>query len=116
LAELIHRVAVEKQTFRVTDDYAACAEADVILFDVQTPTDAAQDNHVPHYESLRQVSAEAGRAGGHRIHRRPRRDPARAPADPGAGIRAPGRESGRCGGAVARRDGHEGRPAPFFLA
>jgi len=27
LAELIHRVAVEKRTFRVTDDYAACAEA-----------------------------------------------------------------------------------------
>ena len=58
LAELIHRVAVEKRTFRVTDDYAACAEADVILIDVQTPTDA---EHVPHYESLRAVSAEAGR-------------------------------------------------------
>jgi len=58
LAELIHRVAVEKGSFRVTDDYAACAEADVILFDVQTPTDG---DHVPHYESLRQVSAEAGR-------------------------------------------------------
>ena len=61
LAELIHRVAVEKGSFRVTDDYAVCAEAAGILFDVQTPTDAAQDNHVPHYESLRQVSAEASR-------------------------------------------------------
>jgi UDP-N-acetyl-D-mannosaminuronate dehydrogenase len=58
LAELIHRVAVEKGSFRVTDDYAVCAEADVILIDVQTPADAA---HVPHYESLREVSAEAGR-------------------------------------------------------
>jgi len=57
LAELIHRVAVEKGSFRVTDDYAACAEADVILIDVQTPTDA---EHVPHYQSLREVSAELG--------------------------------------------------------
>ena len=61
LDELIHRVAVEKGSFRVTDDYAACADADVILIDVQTPTDAEQGRHVPHYESLRQVSAEAGR-------------------------------------------------------
>ena len=58
LDELIHRVAVEKQTFRVTDDYAACEEADVILIDVQTPTDGG---HMPHYESLRAVSAEVGR-------------------------------------------------------
>jgi UDP-N-acetyl-D-mannosaminuronic acid dehydrogenase len=61
LDELIHRVAVEKRTFRVTDDYAACEEADVILIDVQTPTDAEHGKHVPHYESLREVSAEAGR-------------------------------------------------------
>jgi UDP-N-acetyl-D-mannosaminuronic acid dehydrogenase len=54
LDELIHRVAVEKQTFRVTDDYAACEAADVILIDVQTPTDAEQGRHVPHYESLRE--------------------------------------------------------------
>jgi UDP-N-acetyl-D-mannosaminuronic acid dehydrogenase len=64
LAELIHRVAVEKQTFRVTDDYAACEAADVILIDVQTPTDAEQGHHVPHYESLREVSGLAGRCGG----------------------------------------------------
>jgi len=54
-------VAVEKGSFRVTDDYAACEEADVILIDVQTPTDAEQGRHVPHYQSLREVSAEAGR-------------------------------------------------------
>ncbi|MBN1179245.1 MAG: nucleotide sugar dehydrogenase [Anaerolineae bacterium] len=58
LAELLHRVAVEKQTFRVTDDYAVCRDADAILIDVQTPTDG---DHAPHYESLREVSAEAGR-------------------------------------------------------
>jgi len=58
LAELIHRVAIDKGTFHVTDDYAVCADADVILIDVQTPTD---DAHVPHYESLREVCAQAGR-------------------------------------------------------
>jgi len=58
LAELIHRVAVEKKSFRVTDDYAVCKEADVILIDVQTPTDG---DHVPHYDSLREVGAQAGR-------------------------------------------------------
>jgi UDP-N-acetyl-D-mannosaminuronic acid dehydrogenase len=58
LAELIHRVAVGKKTFRVTDDYAVCGEADAILVDVQTPTDG---DHVPHYDSLREVSTQAGR-------------------------------------------------------
>lgn len=58
LAELIERVACEKKSFRVTDDYAVCRDADVILIDVQTPTDG---DHVPHYESLREASAEAGR-------------------------------------------------------
>jgi len=57
LAELIHRVAVEKKSFQVTDDYSVCREADVILIDVQTPTD---ENHVPHYESLRQASEQVG--------------------------------------------------------
>jgi len=58
LAELIERVVLEKKTFRVTDDYTVCGEADVILIDVQTPTDG---DHVPHYDSLREVSAQAGR-------------------------------------------------------
>ena len=58
LADLLHRVAVEKGSFRVADDYAACEDADVILIDVQTPTD---NDHVPHYDSLREVSAQAGR-------------------------------------------------------
>ena len=57
LAELLHRVAVEKKTFTVTDDYAVCGKADVILIDVQTPVDG---HWIPHYESLREVSARAG--------------------------------------------------------
>src|SRR5512136_822619 len=48
LAELIRRVAVEKGTFHVTDDYAVCSEAAAILIDVQTPVD---EDHVPRYES-----------------------------------------------------------------
>jgi len=58
LAELIERVVLEKKTFHVTDDYAVCRDADVILIDVQTPTDG---DHVPHYESLFEASAEVGR-------------------------------------------------------
>ena len=58
LAELIHRVVVEKGTFRVTDDYSVCQTADVILIDVQTPVD---EDLVPRYESLLQVAREVGR-------------------------------------------------------
>ena len=58
LAELIHRVAVEKQTFHVTDDISVCREADAILIDVQTPVDG---HKVPQYESLREVAAGVGR-------------------------------------------------------
>jgi len=56
LAELIARV-VEKGTFRVTDDISVCKDADVILIDVQTPTD---NRRVPQYRSLREVSAGVG--------------------------------------------------------
>jgi len=58
LAELLYRVAVQKKTFRVTEDFAVCLDADVILIDVQTPTD---NDHVPHYASLRQASEQVGR-------------------------------------------------------
>jgi len=54
--ELIARVVLEKKTFRVTDDFAACREADVILIDVQTPTNTER---IPEYLSLRTVSAQA---------------------------------------------------------
>jgi UDP-N-acetyl-D-mannosaminuronic acid dehydrogenase len=56
LSELLARV-VQKGTFRVTDDFSACTTADVILIDVQTPTD---EQGVPHYESLKEVSTSIG--------------------------------------------------------
>jgi UDP-N-acetyl-D-mannosaminuronic acid dehydrogenase len=58
LTDLIERVVLEEKTLCVTDDYGVCGEADAILIDVQTPTDG---DHVPHYESLREVSAQVGR-------------------------------------------------------
>lgn len=58
LAELIHRVVLEKGTFRVTDDYAVCRDADVILIDVQTPVD---QDFIPRYEALQKVSEQVGR-------------------------------------------------------
>ena len=57
LAELIERV-VKKGTFRATDDISVYGEADAILIAVQTPVDK---NHIPRYESLRQVSQDIGR-------------------------------------------------------
>jgi len=57
LAELIEKV-VRKGSFRVTDDVSVCKKADVILIDVQTPVD---ENHVPQYDSLREVSQAVGR-------------------------------------------------------
>ena len=54
--ELIARVVLEKQTFRVTDDFTVCKDADVILIDVQTPTNTER---IPEYLSLRTVSAQA---------------------------------------------------------
>jgi len=58
LAELLHRVAVEKRTFRVVEDISVCRDADAILLDVQTPVDG---NRIPQYESLREVAAGAGK-------------------------------------------------------
>lgn len=57
LSELIEKV-VKKGTFRVTDDFSECNDADTILIDVQTPTD---ENGIPHYESLKEVSAHVGK-------------------------------------------------------
>ncbi len=56
LAELIAKV-VAKGSFRVTDDIDVLKDSDVILIDVQTPTD---ENHVPQYDSLREVSKQVG--------------------------------------------------------
>jgi UDP-N-acetyl-D-mannosaminuronic acid dehydrogenase len=56
LQELIARV-VEKGTFRVTDEIDVLRDADIILIDVQTPTDT---QHMPLYKSLREVSENIG--------------------------------------------------------
>jgi UDP-N-acetyl-D-mannosaminuronic acid dehydrogenase len=58
LEELIYRVAVEKGTFRVTDDISIIRDIDTILIDVQTPTD---DDRTPHYYSLKDVSENVGK-------------------------------------------------------
>jgi UDP-N-acetyl-D-mannosaminuronic acid dehydrogenase len=57
LDELISKV-VEKGTFRVTDDIEVLQDADIVLIDVQTPTDA---QNMPQYVSLREVSANIGK-------------------------------------------------------
>jgi len=57
LSELIEKV-VKKKTFRVTDNFLECKDADVILIDVQTPTDK---NGIPRYESLKEVTKQVGR-------------------------------------------------------
>jgi UDP-N-acetyl-D-mannosaminuronic acid dehydrogenase len=56
LDELIAKV-VARGTFRVTDDVEVLKESDIILIDVQTPTD---ENHVPQYDSLKEVSRQIG--------------------------------------------------------
>ncbi|MCJ7443870.1 MAG: nucleotide sugar dehydrogenase [Methanotrichaceae archaeon] len=57
LPEMLQSV-VKARKFRVTDDYSAIQDVDIILIDVQTPTD---ENHVPQYESLREVAHQIGR-------------------------------------------------------
>jgi len=56
LDELIAKVAA-KGTFSVTDDIETLRDADIILIDVQTPTDA---QNMPRYDSLREVSSNIG--------------------------------------------------------
>jgi UDP-N-acetyl-D-mannosaminuronic acid dehydrogenase len=58
IAALIYRVALEKRSFRVTDDMAEAARSDAILIDVQTPVEA---DHVPRYKSLKEVATQIGR-------------------------------------------------------
>ena len=54
LEELLQRVH-KKGSFKVVDNYDVIKEADAVLIDVQTPTDA---DHVPRYESLKDVSQQ----------------------------------------------------------
>jgi len=58
MADLLDRVVRERKTFTVTDDFNVLTEMDVILIDVQTPVD---ENHVPRYESLKEVARTTGR-------------------------------------------------------
>lgn len=57
LSELISRVA-KKGAFKVVDDVSACRDAEAVLIDVQTPTDA---KGIPDYKSLKHVSLEVGK-------------------------------------------------------
>jgi UDP-N-acetyl-D-mannosaminuronic acid dehydrogenase len=57
MQELIARV-VKKGAFRATDDVEVLSDSEVILIDVQTPTDA---DHVPQYDSLKEVSEQIGK-------------------------------------------------------
>ncbi len=57
LDDLIKRV-VKKGTFRVTDDFSVISSMDIVLIDVQTPTDGA--DHKPRYLSLKEVSRHVG--------------------------------------------------------
>ena len=58
LDELIARV-VKKGSFRVIDDYSLLQEMEIILIDVQTPTDAA--DHSPSYDSVKEVARQIGK-------------------------------------------------------
>jgi UDP-N-acetyl-D-mannosaminuronic acid dehydrogenase len=56
LDPLIDKV-VKKKTFSVTEDIEVLKDADIILIDVQTPTDS---QNMPRYDSLREVSKNVG--------------------------------------------------------
>ena len=57
LPEMLRRI-VTAGRFKVTDSYDIVKDVDIILIDVQTPTD---EHHVPRYESLREVSHIIGK-------------------------------------------------------
>jgi len=57
LPEILQRV-VREGRFRATDDYSALGDVDVVLIDVQTPTD---ESHTPMYDSLKEASQQVGR-------------------------------------------------------
>ncbi len=56
LPEILKRVVSEGK-LTVTDDFSAVAETDIILIDVQTPTD---EDNIPGYESLVEVCNKIG--------------------------------------------------------
>ena len=58
LSALSARVVMKKKTFKIVEDIAVCKDAEAVLIDVQTPTDA---NRVPDYSSLKEVAVQVGR-------------------------------------------------------
>jgi UDP-N-acetyl-D-mannosaminuronic acid dehydrogenase len=56
LPQMLKKV-IEEGRFKVTDDYSPIKDVDIILIDVQTPTDV---NHIPKYESLKDVCQNIG--------------------------------------------------------
>jgi UDP-N-acetyl-D-mannosaminuronic acid dehydrogenase len=57
LPEMLAQV-VQAGKFRVTDNFSVINDSNIILIDVQTPTDP---NHVPDYRSLQEVSHQIGK-------------------------------------------------------
>ncbi|MBM4444745.1 MAG: nucleotide sugar dehydrogenase [Chloroflexi bacterium] len=57
LPEILQRV-VRAGKFRATDDYSVLGDVDVVLIDVQTPTD---ESHTPMYQSLEEASRQVGK-------------------------------------------------------
>ena len=57
LPQMLQKV-VQEGRFVVTDDYSVLSDMDIVLIDVQTPTD---ETHVPKYESLREASRQVGK-------------------------------------------------------
>jgi UDP-N-acetyl-D-mannosaminuronic acid dehydrogenase len=57
LPQMLQKV-VQEGRFVVTHDYSVLSDADIVLIDVQTPTD---ETHVPKYESLREASRQVGK-------------------------------------------------------
>jgi UDP-N-acetyl-D-mannosaminuronic acid dehydrogenase len=57
LPQMLQRV-VQEGRFAVTDDYSVLSDVEIVLIDVQTPTD---ETHVPKYESLREASRQVGK-------------------------------------------------------
>ncbi len=57
LPEMLKNVVKEKK-LTVSDDYSLLMEVDIILIDVDTPTD---EDHIPRYESLKEACHQVGR-------------------------------------------------------
>ena len=57
LPEMLEKV-VREGKLRVSDDYSVLKEVDIIMINVETPTD---EDHIPQYESLKEVCYKIGK-------------------------------------------------------